>query len=72
MTAGSRAFGRKRFNLRQIFLAPLLIGVVTTAGLVFALVGDDVWDVASWLALTVPIAVTAWYVRPGRSCGMNQ
>ena len=66
MTAQAPAVRRKRFNLRQIFLAPLILGIITTGGLIFALVGDGWWDVVSWLALTIPIAVTAWYIRPGR------
>jgi hypothetical protein len=60
MTTASR--GPKRFTLWQIFVAPLAIGLVTTAGLAFALVGDGWWDWLSWLALALPIAVTAWYV----------
>jgi hypothetical protein len=26
-----------------------------------ALVGDDLWDVLSWVTLSVPIAVGVWY-----------
>jgi len=66
MTIQATVSRRKRFNLRQIFLAPLILGVITTGGLIFALVGDDWWDVVSWLALSIPIAVTAWYIRPRR------
>ena len=66
MTMQMPAVRRKRFNLRQIFLAPLILGVVTTGGLIFALVGDNWWDVVSWFALSIPIAVTAWYIRPRR------
>ena len=67
MTMQAPAVRRKRFNVRQIFLAPLVLAVVTIAGLIFALVGDGMWDAVSWLALAVPLAVTAWYIRPGRS-----
>ena len=35
----------QRQGLRAIFLAPLVIAIVSTAGLISALVGDGVWDV---------------------------
>ena len=44
-------------SLWQIFAVPLLLGILTTVGLVAALVGDGVWDGLSWLTLGVPIAV---------------
>jgi hypothetical protein len=66
MTTRTPAIRRKTFSLRRIFLTPLLLGIVTTGGLIFALVGDNWWDVVSWFALAIPIAVTVWYIRPGR------
>jgi hypothetical protein len=39
----------------QVFRAPLLVGIVGTAGLAFALFGDGIWDGLSWLALSVPV-----------------
>ncbi|MFT3801559.1 MAG: hypothetical protein QM766_10105 [Burkholderiaceae bacterium] len=44
----------------QVFRIPLLLGVLTIVGLVSALVGDDGWDLLSWLALLTPIAAAAW------------
>ena len=38
----------------QIFAFPLLLGVLTTVGLVAALVGDGIWDGLSWLTLGFP------------------
>lgn len=64
MTMASRA--PKRFTLWQIFVVPLAIAVITGVGLVLALLGDGIWDLMSWLALAIPIAVTVWYARPGR------
>jgi hypothetical protein len=49
-------------SLRAIFAAPALLGVLTAAGLMSALLGDDVWDALSWLMLAAPIAVTAWFL----------
>ena len=55
-------------SLVQIFLAPALIAIVIAFGLVSALLGDGIWDQASWVALAVPLAVIAVYVcrRPAR------
>jgi hypothetical protein len=52
---------RGRLSLRQVFAAPLAIAILSTVGLISALVGDDIWDVLSWLTLTVPVAVILWY-----------
>jgi len=54
---------RERLRLRQVFAAPLAIAVFSIVGLISALVGDDIWDVLSWLTLAVPVAVILWYWR---------
>jgi hypothetical protein len=54
---------RKRSRQRplsQIFAVPFALGVVSTAGLIVALVGDGVWDALGWLGLGIPLIVTAW------------
>ncbi len=51
---------RRRFSLSEIFVWPLLLAIVTGVGLVAALLGNDIWDVISWIALLSPIAVTGW------------
>ncbi|MFT3966313.1 MAG: hypothetical protein QM690_10565 [Sphingobium sp.] len=50
---------KTRRSLWQIFRLPLLIGLLSVIGLISALVGDDVWDLLSWIMLAVPIAVIA-------------
>ena len=50
-----------RLTLRQVFAAPLAIAILSAVGLISALVGDDIWDVLSWLTLTVPVAVILYY-----------
>jgi hypothetical protein len=45
------------FTLWQIFAVPLVVGIVSSLGLVFALVGDGWWDGLSWAALGVPVAL---------------
>ena len=46
----------------QIFLAPAAIAGVIAFGLVSALLGDGIWDRASWIALAAPLAIIVFYV----------
>ncbi|WP_428264832.1 hypothetical protein [Haliangium sp.] len=48
-----------RVNM-QVWGAPIAIGGVSLIGLSAALLADGMWDVVSWLALTVPVAVGLW------------
>lgn len=48
------------FPLRRIYGVPAILAVVTFGGLLSALLGDGIWDAASWCALIVPLAVIAW------------
>jgi hypothetical protein len=57
-------------SLAQIFLAPAVIAGIIAFGLVSALLGDGIWDQASWVALAAPLAVLAFYV--GRSAVRRQ
>jgi hypothetical protein len=52
----------RRQSLGDIFWVPAIIAAVSCAGLISALVGDDIWDVLSWMTLSVPVAVAIWYV----------
>ena len=47
---------------RQIWTIPIVLAVASTIGLVSALIGDGVWDVLSWVALGMPIAVILRHV----------
>jgi hypothetical protein len=40
---------------------PVLLAVLTSAGLLCALVGDGWWDQVGALALATPVAAGAWY-----------
>jgi hypothetical protein len=63
-----QAFARaRRQSLGDIFLVPAIIAVVSCAGLISALVGDDIWDVLSWMTLSVPVGVCVWYAFRRRS-----
>lgn len=51
---------------RQIWGIPVALGVLSLVGLVAALVVDGWGDALSWLALTVPAAVSLWGFRRRR------
>lgn len=53
----SRASG----NWRAVYGGPLLIGVLSTAGLLSALLYEGPGRYFSWLALGAPVALTAWF-----------
>ncbi|VVM52480.1 hypothetical protein PS645_00827 [Pseudomonas fluorescens] len=38
----------------KVFAVPLVIGLLSAAGLFAALLGDGVWDSLSWLGLGIP------------------
>jgi len=46
---------------RQIWAAPIVLGVLTTVGLIAALLGDGVWDLVSAVTLGAPVVVGIWY-----------
>lgn len=52
-------------TLRQIFAWPALIAVLSTVGLLSALLGDGIWDVVSWIVLAVPVALYCGFFRRG-------
>ena len=55
-------------SFRQIFGVPILLAIVTAAGLLSALLGDGVWNALSWFALSIPVAMIIFYVsRPARN-----
>lgn len=53
---------RNHRTLWQIFAAPTLIGVLSTIGLVAALIGDGWWDGISWVTLALPVLLYFFYV----------
>ena len=52
---------RNHRTLRQIFALPILIGILSTVGLVAALVGDGWWDGLSWASLSLPVVLYFFY-----------
>ncbi|WP_316395565.1 hypothetical protein [Bradyrhizobium sp. 33ap4] len=54
-------------SLTQIFAVPLVIAIVSTVGLISALVGDGWWDAVSWAGLGLPVLlylVFIWRRQP--------
>ncbi len=47
---------------KNVYGIPGVIGLITIAGLLFALLGDGVWDATSWLLLALPLLVLAFYI----------
>jgi hypothetical protein len=48
-------------NWRTVYGGPLLIGVLSVAGLLSALLYEGFGRYFSWLALGAPVALTAWF-----------
>ncbi len=63
---GKRLHSPRRQTLWRIFVIPLVLGVLSTVGLVSALVGDGVWDGVSWLTLGIPILLCAYFLLKPR------
>ncbi|MDC7787405.1 hypothetical protein PQJ75_17475 [Rhodoplanes sp. TEM] len=58
----SRRPAVRRDSAARIWAWPIALAVLSSAGLLAALVGDGLLDIVSWLTLGVPVAVTAWFV----------
>lgn len=50
-----------RRNRIQLWGAPIALGLVSTVGLIAALLADGVGDVLSWVALAIPVLIVTWY-----------
>lgn len=68
----SAAQARSSGKRTAVWPVPAGLAVVTTFGLVAALVGDGPWDVASWVALAIVTLVALVYTddRPYRRLGL--
>jgi hypothetical protein len=45
----------------QIWGAPIVLGILTTIGLISALLGDGIWDAVSAVALGIPCLLGLWF-----------
>ena len=48
-------------SLLKLWGAPVLLAVLTTVGLLSALLGDGRWNALSAMALGTPVVVGAWF-----------
>ena len=53
-------------SLRRTFAIPLLLALLSVAGLVVALTGDGWRDAAAWLALGAPVCAVGWAMKTRR------
>jgi hypothetical protein len=53
---------RSHRTLRQIFALPIMIGILSTVGLLAALVGDGWWDGLSWASLSLPVLLYFFFM----------
>jgi hypothetical protein len=47
-------------RIREIFFAPAVLGVVSLAGLIFALLVDGPAEALAWISVGTPIAAIVW------------
>jgi hypothetical protein len=45
---------------------PIMIGILSTVGLLAALVGDGWWDGLSWASLSLPVLLYLFFVSRSR------
>lgn len=45
----------------KVWFWPIVIGTLSTAGLIVGLVYDDLGDLFSWLTLGMPVVLSVWY-----------
>lgn len=50
----------------RVWAAPVALALLTSLGLLAALFGDGLWNAVSWVALGIPVAVSAWAL--GKAC----
>lgn len=61
--AGKKAVG----SARSVFGMPFLLAVVSLAGLLAALLGDESWRYIAGLAVALPLLVAGWHLVRARS-----
>lgn len=46
----------------HVWTIPLWLSAISLFGLIAALVGDDLWDILSWITLTIPLIIIVRFV----------
>lgn len=57
---------RQPFPFRKVYGPAVALAAVTFGGLLSALLGDGIWNAASWCALSIPLVVIAWKYGQGK------
>jgi hypothetical protein len=52
---------RSSGNWRTVYGGPLLLGVLSVAGLLTALLSEGAGRYFSWIGVGAPVALTAWF-----------
>lgn len=50
----------------RVWAAPITLVLITTVGLIAALLSDGIGDAVSWAALAIPVTVCCWYALKKR------
>lgn len=45
----------------KVWFWPIVIGLLSTAGLIIGLIYDDLGDAFAWVTLGIPVALSLWY-----------
>ncbi|WP_213804692.1 hypothetical protein [Granulicella sp. dw_53] len=53
---------QRRFPFLKVYCAAIILAAITLYGLLSALLGNGLWDAASWCALAIPLCVIIAYV----------
>jgi len=59
---------RSSGNWRAVYGGPILLGVLSIAGLLSALLSEGAGRYFSWIAVGAPVAITVWFFAR-RKCG---
>lgn len=51
---------KKSLTGLQIWGAPILLAMISSIGLIAALLHDGIGDMVSWIALAVPVVAALW------------
>ena len=57
----------RQSNFWKVFGTPMVLGLLSAAGLFAALLGDGVWDGLSWIGLGVPAVIGLRGLFKGRA-----
>jgi len=51
----------KNYHFNKTWGMPILLAVLTTIGLLLAIMGTGLWHILSWIALSIPLYIMIKY-----------